>query len=240
MPVAVLLAAGCTAAGSDMPAVSPTVLAATAQAGTLDPEAAEAAGWGPVENQVAKVRPQRRHAEPVEVVIPAIGVRSRLERLTLDAHGVLVAPERAEVAGWYAAGVRPGDPGPAVIAGHLDSLTGPGVFAGLGDLEPGHRILVTLKDGRTVRFRVEEVRTHAKKDFPTREVYGASPDARLRLITCGGAFDPGEGHYDGNVIVFATLERHNLQVRTVPSRPPDTTTGTPSTTATATDVTQPR
>lgn len=226
MLVAVSLTAACSAAP---PAV---------HLATLD--RAAAAGWGPVENQVAKVRPQRRHAEPVEVVIPAIGVRSRLERLTLDADGVLVPPRKAEVAGWYAGGVRPGDPGPAVIAGHLDSLTGPGVFAGLGGLEPGHRILVTLKDGHTVTFRVEEVRAHAKKDFPTRDVYGASPDARLRLITCGGAFDTGAGHYDGNVIVFATLERHNRQLRTVPSRPPDTTTGTPSTTATATDVTQPR
>ncbi|WP_157556094.1 hypothetical protein [Herbidospora yilanensis] len=115
------------------------VLTTTAQAGTLDRKAAEAAGWGPVENQVARVRPQRRHAEPVEVVIPAIGLRSRLERLTLD------------------------------------SPTGPGVFAELGALKPGHRILVRLKDRRTLTFRVEEVRTHEKKDFPTRDVYGASP-----------------------------------------------------------------
>ncbi|TKK89302.1 class F sortase [Herbidospora galbida] len=205
--VTVLLTAGCTAAGSGVPDVSPVVLGTTAQAGTLDREAAEAAGWGPVENQVAKVRPQRRHAEPVGVVIPAIGVRSRLERLTLDARGVMVPPGKAEVAGWYADGVRPGDPGPAVIAGHLDSTTGPGVFAELGRLKPGHRILVRLEDDEVVTFRVEEVRTHAKKDFPTRDVYGASPDARLRLITCGGAFDAGAGHYADNVIVFAALER---------------------------------
>ncbi len=210
MLVAALLTAGCSATAPGAPAEAPTVLAASARAeppGTLDREAAAAAGWGPVENQVAKVRPQTRHAEPVEVVIPAIGVRSRLERLRLDARGVMVPPEKAAVAGWYAGGVRPGDPGPAVIAGHLDSATGPGVFAELGTLKPGHRVLVRARDGRTVTFRVDEVRTHTKKQFPTRDVYGPSPDARLRLITCGGAFDAGAGHYADNVIVFASLER---------------------------------
>ncbi|WP_062432993.1 class F sortase [Herbidospora daliensis] len=200
--VAVLLTAGGSAAGPDLPAV----LAATPQAGPGTPER-QAAGWGPVENQVARVTPQAPHAEPVEVSIPAIGVRSRLERLTLDAHGVLVPPKKAEVAGWYAGGVRPGDAGPAVIAGHLDSTTGPGVFAELGTLKPGHRVLVRLEDRKTVTFRVGEVRTHAKKDFPTRDVYGASPAAELRIITCGGAFDDATGHYADNVIVFATLER---------------------------------
>lgn len=199
-----LLIAGCSA----RPAAPPAVLAAeTTQPapGTLDRRAAEAAGWGPVPGQVAKVRPQKRHAEPVEVVIPAIRVRSRLERLALDAHGVMIPPEKAEVAGWYADGVRPGDPGPAVIAGHLDSRTGPGVFADLGRLRPGHRILVRLP-AETLTFRVDATRTYAKRQFPTRQVYGASPDAQLRLITCGGAFDDARGHYADNVIVFATLE----------------------------------
>ncbi|GAB1817781.1 class F sortase [Herbidospora sp. RD11066] len=197
-----LLFTGCSAA-------PPAVLAAkTTQAeppGTLDREAAETAGWGPVPGQVAKVRPQKRHGDPVEVVIPAIKVRSRLERLALDARGVMVPPKKAEVAGWYADGVRPGDPGPAVIAGHLDSTTGPGVFADLGKLRPGHRIKVETAD-EMLTFRVDSIRTYAKKEFPTRQVYGASPDARLRLITCGGAFDDASGHYDDNVIVFATLE----------------------------------
>jgi hypothetical protein len=36
-------------------------------------------------------------------------------------------------------------------------------------------------------------------------VYGPVPDAELRLITCGGAFDFATGHYLSNVIVYATL-----------------------------------
>ncbi len=34
---------------------------------------------------------------------------------------------------------------------------------------------------------------------------GATVDAQLRLITCGGAFDPGARSYEDNVIAFATL-----------------------------------
>ncbi|WP_066361728.1 class F sortase [Herbidospora mongoliensis] len=203
-----LLISGCSAPAADPPAVlaAETTQPETTQPGTLDRTAAEAAGWGPVPGQVAQVRPRKRYAEPVEIVIPAIDVRSRLERLALDAHGVMIPPKKAEIAGWYADGVRPGDPGPAVIAGHLDSTSGPGVFADLGKLKPGQKILVKLKV-ETVTFEVDAVRTYAKKEFPTRQVYGASPDAQLRLITCGGTFDDARGHYADNVIVFATLRR---------------------------------
>jgi hypothetical protein len=137
--------------------------------------------------------------------IPSIAVRSGLEPLAMDSRGVLAAPREPARAGWFAGGVRPGDPGPAVIAGHLDSRTGAAVFTELATLRPGAAVLVTGADGRQVTFTVELVRTYPKSGFPTNEVYGATPDAQLRLITCGGGFDRSRGHYLDNVVVYASV-----------------------------------
>ncbi|MEO3856954.1 class F sortase [Acrocarpospora sp. B8E8] len=179
--------------------------------GTADPPPAPPAapvpvpGWSAVQGQTAIVSPPVRHAEPVTVSVPAIDVRSKLERLALDADGVMIAPVDPAVAGWYAAGVRPGDPGPAVIAGHLDSRTGPAVFAHLGKLRRGDAVHVELADGTRVRFLIDDVRAYPKDEFPTEAVYGPTHDAQLRLITCGGTFDQARRHYADNVIAFASL-----------------------------------
>ena len=91
-----------------------------------------------------------------------------------------------------------------MIVGHVDSLTGPGVFYRLSELRPGNRIFVLRADGTTVAFRVTAVRAYQKDHFPTHDVYGPTPDAELRLITCGGDFDAATGHYLSNVVVYAT------------------------------------
>ncbi|EFG65071.1 peptidase C60, sortase A and B [Streptomyces sp. SPB074] len=107
-----------------------------------------------------------------------------------------------DVAGWYRYGPPPGERGPAVVLGHV--TTGPdrdGVFRRLGGVERGDPIVVRRADGSTVRFVVDRVRTVAKSEFPTKEVYGDVPRAELRLITCGGRRDAAG--YSANVIVFA-------------------------------------
>ncbi|MFC9972045.1 class F sortase [Spirillospora sp. NPDC127200] len=162
--------------------------------------------WKAVPGQVANPSPTpsvRAYADPVEIRIPALGVRSRLERLETDAHGVLSTPRDPARAGWFAGGVRPGEQGPAVIAGHVDSRTGPGVFARLRDLRPGGEIQVVDAKGDVARFTARELRVHPKALFPSAEVYGPTPDAELRLITCGGAFDRARGHYADNVVAYA-------------------------------------
>ncbi|MBW8481847.1 class F sortase [Actinomadura parmotrematis] len=170
--------------------------------------AATPTGWRPVPGQVAvppSAAPAVRHGAPVELAVPSIGVRTRLERLRTDARGILGTPRDPMKAGWYAAGVRPGDQGPAVIAGHVDSRTGPAVFARLRELRPGAAVRVRDAAGAWTAFTVDAVRSAPKAAFPTAEVYGATPDAQLRLITCGGAFDRARGHYVENVIVYATM-----------------------------------
>ncbi len=145
-------------------------------------------------------------AAPTSLAIPAIGVRTRLVRLGLTASGGLQVPASTAVAGWYTGSPRPGATGSAVIAGHIDSYRGPGVFFRLRELRPGNLIYLRRADNSLAVFQVTAVHTYAKAHFPTAAVYGPVPDSQLRLITCGGTFDPATGHYLSNVIVFATLK----------------------------------
>src|SRR5690349_6079683 len=129
-------------------------------------------------------------ARPVALTIPSIGVQTPLVNLGLTASGALQVPSSTAAAGWYTGSPRPGAIGPAVIAGHIDSRVGPGVFFRLSQLRANDRVYVRRADGTLAVFRVTAVQAYAKDDFPTLAVYGPAPDPELRLITCGGTFDP--------------------------------------------------
>jgi sortase (surface protein transpeptidase) len=139
---------------------------------------------------------------PGRLRIPAIGVDAPLDPLHLDAAGALEAPRDYARPGWYAEGTVPGDDGPAVIAGHVDSRQGPAVFFRLHELRPGDTVEVARGD-RWLRFRVVGSERYPKNRFPNAHVYGPTPDAELRLITCGGTFDRHRGSYVDNVVVYA-------------------------------------
>ena len=139
------------------------------------------------------------------VSIPAIGVSSDIELLTLDSAGALLPPVDFNRAGWYSAGVIPGQIGPAIIAGHIDSITAPAVFANLHKMTPGMKILVSLSNGTVLTFAADRSQVAPKTQFPSNSVYGAVPNPQLRVITCDGTFNHSTGHYDDNLVVFATL-----------------------------------
>ncbi|HZA78305.1 MAG TPA: class F sortase, partial [Acidimicrobiales bacterium] len=142
-------------------------------------------------------------AAPVRLTIPSIAVDSRLERLGVRDDGRLAAPEDFGRAGWFAAGPAPGERGPAVIAGHVDSRDGPAVFHRLGELRAGDMIEVARADGAVARFRVTGVAEAPKDAFPTDAVYGPTAGPTLRLITCTGSFDREARRYRSNLIVYA-------------------------------------
>jgi hypothetical protein len=144
-------------------------------------------------------------ALPDRLTIPAIGVDSPLERLGLLPDHSLRPPVQWDVAGWYADGVRPGDPGPAVIAGHVDSESGPAVFYRLRELRPGAVALVHLVTSRVLKFVVDTVRVYAKSQFPSAVVYGPASLPELRLVTCTGEFDRSARSYLDNLVVTAHL-----------------------------------
>jgi LPXTG-site transpeptidase (sortase) family protein len=193
-------AAPSASAGPDASA-GPTAVAGVA---TARPDAS----WGPVSRQSPVAAPTVRAAAgttPLGVRIPAIGVgaTSLVPLAIIQATGELAAPVRFDQTGWYAAGPVPGEPGPAVIAAHVDSRAGPAVFFRLKELKPGDKVYVPRSDGVTVTFTVTGVERYPKNAFPTQKVHGPTPDRALRLITCGGSFDYAKRSYRDNIVVYA-------------------------------------
>jgi Sortase domain len=173
---------------------------------TVGPQQAPAAGLDAARG-FSSTRGYRATPVPVRLEIARIGVSTGLERLGRASDGTVEVPSEWGVAGWYAGGTRPGDPGSAVVLGHVDSRSGPAVFYRLRELRPGDRVEVARADRSRVRFTVERLEQVDKLRFPTDDVYYPTLTPRLRLVTCGGAFDRASGHYRSNVIVYATLSR---------------------------------
>ena len=149
----------------------------------------------------------RGSAAPRRIKIPAIGVSAPVVPLGLNPDRTLEVPENWNNTGWYKGGPEPGERGPAVVAGHVDSSSGPAVFYRLGELQRGNLIHVRRADDSVASFRVEGVERWPKDRFPTRRVYHPTRASTLRLITCGGSFDSSTGHYLDNTIVYATRTR---------------------------------
>ena len=197
LAAALVVVAGCSAASAE-------------RADGPRPATATTAGGLEAARGFHSTRDYRATPVPVRLEIPGIGVDTRLQRLGRAQNGTVEVPKGArewEEAGWYEGGTRPGDPGSAVILGHVDSTAGPAVFYRLHELRRGDRVEVVRAGGSRVAFTVDRVEQYDKRRFPTAEVYYPTLIPRLRLVTCGGTFDPESRHYRDNVIVFATLDR---------------------------------
>ncbi|TWJ19948.1 sortase family protein [Micromonospora endolithica] len=144
---------------------------------------------------------------PVGIEIDTLDLRAPVHTVGLAPDGAIAAPEaaRAQEAGWYDQGPTPGQNGPAVIVGHVDTSTGPAVFHELRELDEGDRVEVTRTDGSVAVFEVNSVERFDKERFPADEVFGDFSRPNLRLVTCGGRWVGGETGYADNVVVFASL-----------------------------------
>ncbi|GAA5141514.1 hypothetical protein GCM10023340_03350 [Nocardioides marinquilinus] len=199
----VLLAAGCGAGGTaDAGPATPTPSARAPEVAAATP--APRAPAPPALTPVTDAPTAPRRLRPVRLRVPAIGVDAPVTELGIDRRGRIEVPDVAADAGWLRTTPAPGERGPAVVAGHLDSDTGPAVFYRLAALDVGDAVIVTRRDGTTARFTVDGVRTYPQDRFPTRTVYGPVPGPALRLVTCGGDYDAARGGYQANVVVYAS------------------------------------
>lgn len=180
------------------PAVSAALPTTRPASGSADAPSTTTAPTGPVLAASA----------PTVLDIPALGVHHDLITLGHKPDGTVEVPPLSDVAvpGWDRFSPTPGELGPAVILGHVDAATqGKGVFYSLGALRPGDTVSITRTDHSIAVFRVDGVNEYSKDTFPTLSVYGNTPDPQLRLITCGGPYDPETHNYLSNIVAFATL-----------------------------------
>jgi hypothetical protein len=185
------------------PPVSASVPASASSIDTATPESSAGSSSQPSTPAGLAASP------PVSLSAPTIGIISSLINLGLNADGTIEVPSLEDPdskAGWYRNSPAPGSLGPAIILGHVDSRKyGPGVFYSLKDLTAGDPIEITRADSMIVTFVVDSVQSVPKSEFPTLQVYGNLDHPGLRLITCGGEFDPDASSYESNIIVFATM-----------------------------------
>lgn len=144
-------------------------------------------------------------ALPTSLRIPKLNVATNIEHVGEDEQGNMGVPQEVHNVAWYQYGYIPGTPGSAVIAGHLDSTTGPAIFYHLESLQAGDDIFVTASDGKQLHFKVLRTATYSADDFPIQEVFGAALESRLNLITCEGVFDDTTKSYSQRTVVYSIL-----------------------------------
>jgi len=190
------LVAGCGGPGQSGTAQSAPVTAQSSPAVMPEPESG-----------VAEVLTALPELMPASIDIPAIDAVSSLIPLGVTERGGWEVPpvETPLQASWFSEGPMPGEPGPAVVLGHVDGGGEPGVFARLTELDVGDEVIVHARSGRVSVFRVTGTEQVAKSAFPTGEVLGETAGPELRLVTCGGSFDPAADSYRDSVIVYATM-----------------------------------
>lgn len=183
-----------TIAGGEEPKASPLESSSAAALSEMAEAGSARASRGPG-------RRRRRPATPVSISIPVAGVKAAVEPVSIERDGALRVPDIGR-AGWYDGGPRPGEPGRAVIVGHLDTNRGPGLFAAVPTLKAGATVAVTDTQNEVHRYRVIGGAQVRKDRFPTDSVYGRTTHPVLVLVTCGGPFVEGRGYRD-NVLLYA-------------------------------------
>jgi len=125
-----------------------------------------------------------------------------VEALGTDRLGAMDTPRNVWNTGWYRDGPSPGDPGDAVIDGHVGLPGSPLVFSGLSRLALGAEVIAVLADGSRSRFSVNASQVWPANAHPPGLFMGGGKP-RLSLITCTGRYDRFTRTYGDRLIVEA-------------------------------------
>lgn len=210
-------AAGRPAAQSASGTAADAETGGTAQAST---SAVPTLAAGLVPEARAQSLPPPADPDPVAMRIPAIGLVAPVIKTGLETDGSLHVPSSPDQTGWYDLGPKPGDVGPAVITGHLDSALGPGILFHLKSVKIGDEVDVVRNDGSTAVFVVNKLAAYPQDNFNTQAVYGSIATAELRIITCAGTYSKTAKHYSEDLVVFATLKQILKPAPYQPGQPP--------------------
>lgn len=169
-------------------ATGPLMLPATVRAGHWPQQAGESSRW----------------ARPLRVMVPRLKIDAPVTGIGSGEKGRLEAPPLGDrnLVGWDRQSPVPGSPGAAVLVGHLDTKSGPAVFARLRQVKAGDTLAVVRSDEQVVVYRATEIQEVGKSDFPVGKVFSVSTIPAIRLVTCGGRYDHARGSYDDNLIVY--------------------------------------
>jgi hypothetical protein len=186
------------------PVVTPVVAAPTPglpKSGAADSGVASGTTVGSVEVVGAGSDAQA----PVRLLIPSLRVAANIETVGLDRQGDVATPSRPADVAWFAGSALPGQPGNALIDGHLDWWSsGPAVFWNLNRLHRGDRIVVLRRDGHALEFRVTGV-VRLPQGARVPSLFATEGPATLSLVTCAGAWDAVHHTYKERLAVTAQL-----------------------------------
>lgn len=143
--------------------------------------------------------------EPQVIEIPSLDVKATIEEVGRLDNGQMGVPQNPDQAGWFSPGTKPGSRGSAVIAGHVDSKTGPSVFYDLDKMEVGDEVLIHGKDDETLRFVVVKKQAYPRTDAPVEDIFGFTYGSGLNLITCTGTWDRKAKTHDDRLVVYTEL-----------------------------------
>jgi sortase (surface protein transpeptidase) len=159
----------------------------------------------------SKESAQNKGITPVKVEIPSINVEANIEQVGILDNGQMGVPQAVNDVGWFEPGVKPGSKGSSVLAGHVDSKTGPAIFFNLKDLKPGDEIFVTDEQGTTLTFTVKDQKSYPRGSAPIDEIFQTTEGQNLNLITCSGTFNRSEGTHEERLVVFAELKKEEVK-----------------------------
>ncbi|MBO0705408.1 MAG: class F sortase [Candidatus Dormibacteraeota bacterium] len=130
-------------------------------------------------------------------------MQAPVEKVGVDAQGNIGVPSAPTNVAWYDRGPAPGQPGDAIINGHVDWTTGPAVFANLRALQPGDGITVVTQSGQQLPFKVTGSKAYDANTRPPADLFATSGPPRISLITCTGPWDVGRKQYQQRLVVSA-------------------------------------
>ncbi|MFD1356979.1 class F sortase [Fictibacillus halophilus] len=153
-----------------------------------------------------KLKADNEGIVPASIEIPALNVNTEIEKVGRMGNGQMGVPKGFDTVGWFGEGAKPGSPGNAVMAGHVDSKTGPAVFYKLEDLDKGDEVIVKDNDGKPLTFVVTGKEKYDRKNAPVDKIFDYSYGSKLNLITCTGNFNRDEGTHEERLVVYTELK----------------------------------